>query len=74
MNRLFEPDPENLNKAEEDEITQRLMNAVHPFERGVNGRCVCGLERWSVLHWDEEADFREAHYHDGGDCMCFERE
>lgn len=32
----------------------------------------CGSDRWSVLHYDEEADFRMAHDHGGGDCMCFE--
>jgi len=29
-------------------------------------------QRSSVLHWDEEAEFRQMHWHGGGDCMCFE--
>ena len=32
----------------------------------------CDADSWSVLHYDEEADFRELHDHGGGDCMCFE--
>ena len=29
-------------------------------------------QRSSILHDDPEADHRERHWHDGGDCMCFE--
>lgn len=28
----------------------------------------------SVLHISYEAEFREMHWHDGRDCMCFESE
>jgi|WetSurMetagenome_2_1015567.scaffolds.fasta_scaffold24150_2 hypothetical protein len=36
---------------------------------------MCGsTQRSSVFHDDEEAYFREQHWHGGGDCMCFENE
>ena len=59
--------------------------AVHTYEPDKEGRCgggwynsrsewiVCGSrQRSSVLHDDPESNFREAHDHGGGDCMCFE--
>ena len=61
--------------------------ALHTYEPNDVGRCQSGwfndLGRWihcgssqrsSVLHDDAESDFRQKHYHDGGDCMCFEAE
>jgi hypothetical protein len=87
MSELFTPDPEN-NPEEEAELTYRLYRAVHSFyDPEDTGRCVeetekycyehkkvdwhqpCGLPSYSVLHYDAFAD---AHYHGGGDCMCFE--
>jgi hypothetical protein len=57
----------------------------HTFNPGADGRCVNGWynergewvacrssQRSSVLHDDPESDFRERHWHGGGDCMCFE--
>ena len=60
------------------------IEPVHEFCAGPDGKCLsgwqnkhgqwvtCGLERWSVLHNDLESEFREMHWHGGGDCMCFE--
>jgi hypothetical protein len=60
--------------------------SIHTFAPGIDNRCeggwvsertgewvTCGSrQRSSVLHDDPESDFREQHYHGGGDCMCFE--
>lgn len=61
--------------------------AMHTYEPDETGRCTSGWtnnngewikcrspQKSSVLHDDPEADFRERHYHGGGDCMCFESE
>lgn len=61
------------------------MIAKHVYDPGPSGRCQSGwvnvTGQWvpckssqasSVLHYDEESDFREMHDHGGGDCMCFE--
>jgi len=57
---------------------------VHTYDPDEEGRCQggwysgsrwvpCGsTQRSSVLHDDPEADFRQRHWHGGGDCMCFE--
>jgi hypothetical protein len=62
-----------------------MVAAVHTYEPDAEGRCTSGWYndrgRWiacssrqaeSTLHDDADADFREAHDHGGGDCMCFE--
>lgn len=67
--------------------TTPWTSAKHEFEPDEEGRCESGwtndqgqwvkcgsTQRSSVLHFDEEADFRERHWHGGGDCMCFEME
>lgn len=59
--------------------------ALHTYEPDEAGRCKSGwynehgryvkcmsTQRSSVLHDDAESDFRQAHDHGGGDCMCFE--
>jgi len=59
----------------------------HTYQPDASGRCqwpwvdssgkdrVCNSwQRSSVMHDDPEADFRERHWHGGGDCMCFENE
>jgi hypothetical protein len=59
----------------------------HTYDPDSTGRCTNGWYnnsgRWikcnsaqaaSVLHDDPAADFRQAHDHGGGDCMCFESE
>jgi len=61
--------------------------AIHTYTPDATGHCRSGwvsnngnwincnsTQRSSVLHDDPEADFRERHYHGGGDCMCFENE
>lgn len=61
--------------------------AVHHYEPDETGRCRNGwwnqrgewiecrsTQRASVLHDDPEAEFRQMHWHDGRDCMCFEDE
>lgn len=61
--------------------------ALHTYEPNGDGRCQSGwynarsewvecrsTQQSSVLHDDPEADFRQSHWHDGGDCMCFEFE
>ena len=63
------------------------MTSRHAYAPDGDGRCTngwyngrgewiaCGsAQRSSVLHDDEEAAAREAHWHGGGDCMCFEDE
>ena len=60
-------------------------DAIHEFRPGHDGRCTSGWandagewvqcnssQRSSTLHDDCESDFRQAHDHGGGDCMCFE--
>jgi len=59
----------------------------HDYAPGVTGRCTwqwvdsrgndrtCGsTQASSVMHYDADADFRELHWHGGGDCMCFEND
>lgn len=59
--------------------------ARHVYEPDSEGRCRSGWfndrgqyvacrssQASSALHYDEEAERREAHWHDGGDCMCFD--
>lgn len=59
--------------------------AIHTYRPDATGRCWSGwynergvwvrcgsTQRESVLHDDPEAEFRQRHDHDGGDCMCFE--
>lgn len=59
----------------------------HTYEPDADGRCqwpwfdssgrerVCNsTQRSSVMHDDPEAEFRERHWHGGGDCMCFEND
>lgn len=61
--------------------------ARHVYEPGEGGACQSGWlnqrgkyvpcrssQADSVLHYNEEAERREAHDHDGGDCLCFEDE
>jgi len=67
--------------------TTPWTQAIHGFQPGPDGRCTSGwlndtmewvacrsTQRSSVLHDDPEAARREAHWHGGGDCMCFEME
>jgi hypothetical protein len=67
--------------------TTPWTTAKHTYEPDETGHCTSGWSNdngeWvrcrssqssSVLHDDEEADFRERHWHGGGDCMCFEME
>lgn len=62
-----------------------MMGVIHTFDPDATGRCRSGwfndsgewvacrsTQRSSVLHDDAESDFRERHWHGGGDCMCFE--
>lgn len=60
----FEPGPDGRCIAEARKFcyTHKIVDWCEP----------CGADKWSVLHWDEEAEFRERHWHGGGDCMCFE--
>lgn len=61
--------------------------AMHAYEPRPDGRCASGWvndhgkfvpctssQASSVLHYDESADERERHWHDGGDCLCFDNE
>jgi len=61
------------------------MSAIHTYEPDETGKCTSGwdnargkwiecrsTQRSSVLHDDPDSEFRERHYHGGGDCMCFE--
>lgn len=84
----FDRDPEEVGPEhpEDTELRMRTAAAVHEFVEGDDGRCAelmirrdgsaytCNSDRWSVLHDDEEANFRQQHDHGGGDCMCFEGE
>lgn len=82
---LFTPDPENLNQAEEEELTYRLMDAVHEFEEGPNGKCVAEVYKFCYEHeksdtcqpcnadsWSVLHYRDDSHDHGGYDCMCFE--
>ena len=85
MINFGERDPEEVGPEhpEDTELRHRVMEARHEFvPGGDNGRCglnmghvddpvdyPCNLEKWSVLHIDEQMD---KHDHGGGDCMCFE--
>jgi hypothetical protein len=83
----LERDPEELGEPsyEEIELDMDVRDSIHTFNPGPDGRCVehlirhgaqgvvCGsTQRSSVFHDDPDAAFREAHWHGGGDCMCFE--
>lgn len=89
MINFGERDPEEVGPEHPDDTELRMDVAAstHEFDPGPDGRCrgylirhgvqgaVCGsTQSYSVLHYDEEADFRERHDHGGGDCMCFEGE
>lgn len=63
------------------------QDAIHEYDPDETGRCTSGWyndsgewikcgssQRSSVLHDDPEAEFRERHWHGGGDCMCFEND
>ncbi len=67
--------------------TTPWTDAIHTFDPDETGRCRSGwandagewvecrsTQRSSTLHDDPEAAHREAHWHGGGDCMCFEME
>ena len=84
---MFERDPEEIGaeSSEDTEFRMDLNASVHEFDPGPDGRCrahlirrgaqgaVCGsTQRSSVFHDDPGAAHREAHWHGGGDCMCFE--
>jgi len=84
---VFERDPEELGPEHPDDLEMRqdLAASIHTYTPGPDGRCterlvrhgqegaVCGSrDKWSVLHDDPDAYQREAHWHGGGDCMCFE--
>jgi hypothetical protein len=58
---------------------------IHKFDPDDTGVCRGGwftnggrwvpcrsTQRSSVMHDDPESEFRSRHYHNGGDCMCFE--
>lgn len=81
---IYERDPEEVGPEHPDDtdLRMRVNEARHRFVEGLNGRCEyhvghiddpvdepCGLEKWSVMHIDEQLDM---HDHGGGDCMCFE--
>lgn len=64
-----------------------MSYSPHTYEPDANGRCqwlwwdssgyarTCNsTQRSSVMHDDPETEFRERHWHGGGDCMCFESE
>lgn len=83
----FERDPEELGSESYADVELRMdvQQSIHTFDPGIDGRCrarlvrhgvastICGSsQRSSVLHDDPDAAFREAHWHGGGDCMCFE--
>lgn len=64
-----------------------MNEAIHSYEPDSSGKCTSGwvnsrgewincgsYQKSSVLHDDPESDFRQMHYHGGGDCMCFEDE
>jgi hypothetical protein len=85
---FFDRDPEEVGPEHPDDLNFRMdmQESIHTFEPGADGKCL-GLirrngrgipcnssQRSSVLHDDPEADFRQRHYHGGGDCMCFEDE
>lgn len=85
----FERDPEEIGEEayEDTELRMDVQQSIHTFDPGEDGRCrgylirhgaqgnVCGsTQRSSVFHDDPEAAHREAHWHGGGDCMCFEFE
>jgi len=77
MINFGERDPEEVGPEhpEDVELRMRVAESIHEFVPDENGNCSeegCKLEQWSVLHIDEESDFRERHWHGGGDCMCFE--
>jgi len=84
---MLERDPEIIGEPsyEEIELDMDVRDSIHTFDPGPDGRCqaylirhgvqgnVCGSrQRSSVFHDDPEAAHREAHWHGGGDCMCFE--
>lgn len=59
--------------------------ARHAYDPGAGGACRSGWVndsgQWvrcrssqasSVLHYNEDAEERERHWHEGGDCMCYE--
>lgn len=86
---MMERDPEIIGEPsyEEIELDMDVRDSIHTFDPGPDGRCqaylirhgaqgnVCGsTQRSSVFHDDPDAAFREAHWHGGGDCMCFEFE
>lgn len=61
------------------------MLTRHTYQPDDSGRCqfawtdssnqphICNSsQQASILHDDPAADFREKHWHGGGDCMCFE--
>lgn len=62
-----------------------ISDAIHIYRPDDTGRCTSGwwntLGKWvdcpmrqkdSSLHDDPQSGDREFHWHDGGDCMCFE--
>lgn len=82
----WERDPEEVGPEHPDDLDARMrtVESIHDYIRGANGRCTeimyrrdgteyqCNADKWSVLHNDEDAYYREQHDHGGGDCMCFE--
>lgn len=85
MTNILEPDPENLNQAEEVELTYRLLEAMHEYEPGPDGKCLAEARKFCYEH--NKSDYcqpcglsersvlhyyDDTHDHGGRDCMCFE--
>ena len=83
---ILESDPENLDKAEEEEITQRLLETMHTYEGGPDGKCVASARKFCYEHnksdWCKPCGLEQysalhydepAYNHCGDyDCMHFE--
>lgn len=54
---IFEPDPEGIPE-EEAELTYRLQESMHEFERGPNGKCIVEVRRFCYEH--KVIDFHNA--------------
>lgn len=46
---ILTPDPEG-DPEEEAELTYRLQESMHPFERGPNGRCIAQTPKYCYEH------------------------
>lgn len=84
---LFERDPEAIGPETDEEASERLdlYQSIHEFEPDENGRCQgflirgykqirCNSTQESSVFHETDDEFVEggAHWHGGGDCMCFE--